>query len=147
MQKWMSIFTNNKQKLRLNREQTPRLRHPCQKVWRCYIQKPNIVGTPRCCCGVAGETVKPHSQRLRRVSRATGPIWVVCLTASVVCALIWPTYRLWYVDSCGNARCINQTSSKEVWRKKYPECCGEALDLMSQCDANARCQWRRNYWH
>lgn len=97
-----------KQRSRLNIKQTHRLRHPCQRVWSFDILKPNIAGPSYCCCGVAKETAK-----LTRVSQAAWPNQAVCPVASVVCTLIWPTYRPRYVHSCGNRRCTG-----EVFQRK-----------------------------
>lgn len=129
-------------------QQTPRWRRPCQKVWSCNIPKTNIAGTSHCCRGVARGNSKAHSQQLRRVSRGclthpsrlprglSGMRFNMANIPSVVCAFLWQ-HKM-------HQRNIFKGSVAE----KYPECFWVSViqqsDLISQYDANARCQRRRN---
>lgn len=131
-----TIFTNKQKNSKPNMEQALRLelRHP--KVKHCW--DPSLL-----LWGLSGNG-EARSPLLGRVIWGGWPVRVVCLMASMVCALIWPTYRVWYAHSCSRTRCNNKKLSKRVWRRKCSEFlwCGKALDLMPQYDANAGCQRR-----
>lgn len=115
------------------------LTYPRQRLRSSYVLKPDIAKTSYCCSGVTMAMVRAPSHKLRRVglldpSELSAP--------SMVCALIWSTYRLWNVHSCGNTRCINQIFQRKCGRENTLNVSGslryrKAFDLTSQYDANA----------
>lgn len=131
------LFTNKTKKnskANMERALGPELWHP--KVKHCW--DPSLL-----LWGLSGNGEARSPQR-GRVIWGGWPVRVVCLVASMVCALTRPTYRLWYAHSCSCTGCNNKKLSKRVWRRKCSEFlrCGRALDLMPRRDANAGCQRR-----